>query len=36
VTVATGSTTAAPTVPGGSATTPNRSCPPGQARKGRC
>jgi hypothetical protein len=36
VTVANGSTTAAPTVPGGSATTPNRSCPPSQARKGRC
>jgi hypothetical protein len=31
VTVANG--TAAPA---GSATTPNRSCPPGQARKGRC
>jgi len=36
VTVANGSTTAAPPAPGGSSTTPNSNCPPGQAKKGRC
>jgi len=36
VTVANGSTTAAPTGPAGSATTPDKSCPPGQVKKGRC
>ena len=36
VTVANGSTTTAPTGPAGSATTPNKSCPAGQAKKGRC
>ena len=36
VTVANGSTTTAPTGPAGSATTPNKTCPAGQAKKGRC
>ena len=36
VTVANGSTTAAPPAPGGSSKTPNSNCPPAQARKGRC